>query len=171
MNNYKVNQISLNADKHTELDPQSFINFISNYSKKRSKTFVIHFKGKLMFICRLYYLTHKLKKERYLPQYLEYELAEVYLAPEFRSKVDPNFNKKYSNICLEIVLNIAKSYGINNIILYTTSDNLKAISLYLKLGFNIIDHTKKMEDWIYDNIGNEYTFLKNHKFVFMVIKL
>ena len=171
MNDYKVSQISLNADEYSELDPQSYINFISNYSKKRSKTFVIHFNGNLMFICRLYYLSRQLKKDRDIPLDIDYELGDVFLFHEYRGKKDPNLNKKYSTICLETILNIAKSYGIRKIILYTTDDNLKAINLYLKLGFNIIQHTKKMENWIYDNIGRDYKFLLKHKFVFMDISI
>jgi ribosomal protein S18 acetylase RimI-like enzyme len=70
---------------------------------------------------------------------------------------------KYSNLILKKIINIAKNRNIDKIWLWTTSDNIPAINLYIKFNFVIKNIPIKLKNKIY----KKYKWLIDKELVYM----
>ncbi len=137
--------------KPLKKDP--YINWIPlSYNKYDKNSFVGYIKNKdeLIALARIY------------PKNNKAELADVYVMEKYRGKKD-NKNIKYSNLILKKIINACKNRNIDKIWLWTTSDNIQAINLYIKFNFVIKEMPIKLKDKIY----KKYKWLTDKELVYM----
>ena len=91
----------------------------------------------IIFTCRLYRFNAKICNATY-------ELADVFLYEQYRGRTD-NTGTKYSKLCLELVDSYLTDNKIYDLVLWTTRDNIKAISRYTELGFSVTTNEKVNE--------------------------
>jgi ribosomal protein S18 acetylase RimI-like enzyme len=105
----------------------------------------------------------------------EVEIADVYIAPGYRGKVDPESGEKWSWVLMRKILAAIKrrrltnaGTGTNtNVWLWTTKDNSPAIRLYQNFGFEVT----KMPLETRDRLRREHPWLKSQPLVMMVVSL
>lgn len=137
----KMRIYKLPLDEHhwsTNWIPISYTNMISPRSYTNSSTYLWYTnqnRGKMVnAICRAY----KISSERV-------EIGDVWLAEQFRGKKINNGSEKISYVFMKRVLKrIWKDYkGISKITLLVSKNNIPAVKLYEKLGFEFM---KKAEE-------------------------
>lgn len=92
----------------------------------------------------------------------EVELADIYISEEFRGKIGPN-NKKWSHSIMSSILNAIRRRNFKKIWLWTTHDNIPAIKLYKKFGFNKQNFPNDKKNKIY----KKYKWLKGSEIIYM----
>ena len=90
------------------------------------------------------------------------ELADIYIAEEFRGKIAPN-NLKWSHNIMFSILNAIKRRNFKKIWLWTTGDNIPAIKLYEKFKFKQQNFPNERKKQLY----KKYKWLKGHELIFM----
>lgn len=132
---------SLNDGPTKDDLPSVLQNKLSTYAVRRSAEFNIHQNNKLAFVCRAMYLTNEFKRTHDYPRgRYNYEIADVYLASQFRGQ---GLSKIYMKKIIESIA--SKTTGL---VLWTTLSNQIAIKLYISLGFKQTKaKTKLMMEW------------------------
>ena len=146
-----------NIKKYDDI-PLSLYQYLTPYARNKSYTIVVKKNKKVIFQARYYYLTKNFKKERNYPENVKYELGDVYLSEKCRGKKDKKLNKKYSNICFDLILQ-------KNTILWTTKDNIKAIKLYQKYGFKNINIKS---NWLQKVFCKDNPWIKSKKIIYFI---
>jgi len=90
------------------------------------------------------------------------ELADIYVADEFRGKIAPN-NKKWSYNLMNSILNAIRRRNIKKIWLWTTNDNIPAIKLYERFGFKLQSFPNNKKIQLYKN----HKWLKEKELIYM----
>ena len=125
--------------------PIIYKNLLSSYQFNKSKYIQVLINNKddkninntyiELFACIIYYITNKFNKLNMdLPYQINYEIADFIINKNYRGK-------GYGAKILKLILN--KLDG--NIFLWTTIDNIGAISLYKKFGFQEIFLSNKLK--------------------------
>lgn len=93
------------------------------------------------------------------------ELADVYIAPGYRGRVDPDSGQKWSWVLMHKILAAIKRRRFANtkVWLWTTKDNTPAIRLYQKFGFIF----SKMSLTTRDFLQREHPWLGSQALVMM----
>ena len=143
---------------------------LNAYDYNKSFTLGIFDNKQLIFTCRLYYLNTKKRKELAIPANIKYELADVFLYQHYRCKTctesDNGHAIKYSKLCLLLVDNYLKGNNIHGLILWTTKDNIQAITRYTQMGFTLVKN--KATTHYYKNIAAQINYInKSHVVVYM----
>jgi ribosomal protein S18 acetylase RimI-like enzyme len=136
------NEIKLNA-KYTDKPqliadaPIIYFDKLSNYQIKNSKYIQVYIKNNdaydELFNCVVYHIGKFNEIFLKLPYKINYEISDVIINEDYRGK-------GYASKILKYI--IKKLDG--NIFLWTTVENIIAISLYTKLGFKQIKLNKKL---------------------------
>jgi hypothetical protein len=143
---------------------------LNTYYYNKSFTLGIFDNKQLIFTCRLYYLNTKIRKELAIPVNIKYELADVFLYPQFCGKTyieSCNGNHtKYSKLCLLLVNNYLKDNNIDGLILWTTNDNIPAITRCTQSGFTLVKNKTTVH--YYKNIAAQFNYInKSHVVVYI----
>jgi hypothetical protein len=147
MQQYKVVVYSFNDDPWTDNVPNSYITYLSAYAKQHSYTVEVQHKNQPIFVARLFYLTKQYGRIRGFGAQANFELGDVFLFPSYQGRKDPKLHKKFSQICLELVL--ATVSNDDTVVLWTTEDNALARKRYEKLGFVYLPDTPQPKKWLH----------------------
>lgn len=93
-------------------------------------------KDNIVFVFRFYWHSKE-----------QYELADVYILPQYRSKMYSK-TMKYSTKLMRTVIKMICDMGMKKVWLWTLHDNTKAIALYRKFGFIEVEMHKKRKEAI-----------------------
>ncbi len=139
---------------------------LNTYDTNKSFTLVIFKQTKeryeFVFCCRLYYINAKKRKQIGIGQNIRYELGDVFLMPEYWGASFDGI--KYSKLCLELVDQFLAYENIQDIILWTWKDNIKAIKRYQDLGFVSVDNPKVRK--YYTKVAKRYGYTEEDLRVF-----
>jgi len=121
------------------------------------KTFLVSDNQNEVFIFRIYTLTNKYKEDYFYPLYVNYELGDIYMFPDYRGK-------GLSKILLNIFLNFVESG--DKIILWVLSNNVPAIKLYHSIGFSKLAKNIEREK----KVREEYKWIKDSDDILFFVK-
>ena len=143
---YTIKEYTLSNDPWKRDIPQYLTPWLSEYSKRKSKTVIVSYNHIEIYITRFYYLTTAFQKKRGLIKKTDkskytFERGDTYLIPRFRGKLDSN-GQKYSKMCMEAAMSTVPN---NTIFLWTTEDNQRAIHRNKSLGFTKITDSKTIK--------------------------
>jgi len=143
---------------------------LNTYDYNKSFTLGIFDNKQLIFTCRLYYLNTKIRKELAIPVNIKYELADGFLYQQYRGKTytesDNGHSIKYSKLCLLLVDNYLKGNNIDGLILWTTKDNIPAITRCTQSGFTLVKNKTTVH--YYKNIAAQFNYInKSHVVVYI----
>lgn len=122
------------------------------------KTFLVLDGEKEIFIFRMYLLSNSYKEEHMYPLYVNYELGDIYMFPDYRGK-------GLSKLLLGIFMRYVRPG--DKIILWVLGNNAPAIKLYEFFGFtklaeNVEREQKMREEYKWIKESDEIIFFVKH---------
>ena len=119
--------------------PIIYSELLSRHSLSKSKYICLYKNNYNIFACIVYYINKKMSLFMNTGYFINYEIADYIIA-------DTEQGKGYGFHMMKIILTL---FPTGNIYLWTTKNNIRAISLYKKCGFKEINVPEHMQQFYY----------------------